>query len=130
MTDTLSTPENYRIKPVGLQQFWNPAVALTNLVSLGTGSTPVAKTDVKTETEVYTATANNWGGFSPSIQNLTVVGPVGPAAIIQNGSFYMSGYDTNIGPPDPHFIAWLRYNYTPLSVGIGESIAVETTISV
>ena len=108
----------------------------TPYVQLGSGLTPVARGDFKTETPLigYEGglfnVANGSGYGSNIVQTLQSVGPFGTAQVVREGTVLIFTNTNNISSMGASYWALLRYNYTPLAVGAGETVAMDTTISV
>jgi hypothetical protein len=108
----------------------------TPYVQLGSGLTPVARSDFKTETPLIgfeggLFNVTNGSGYGSNIvQTLQSVGPFVTAQVVREGTVLIFSSSQNISSLASAYWAILRYNYTPLAVGAGETVAMDTTISV
>jgi len=112
----------------------NGAASGAPYVQLGTGSTPVDRTDYATETpcvgpEGALFNAGLGAGYGSNIvQILQNVGPFTVAQVVREGTVFMNSACLYAFATGSNFWAVMRYNYSPLSVGIGELVAMDTTI--
>jgi len=104
-------------------------------VQLGTGVTPVARSDFKTETPclgnlgaIYFSTGAGYG--SGDVTWNIQAGPATVAEGVTEGTLYYRGPLENNTPTTGAYYAFLRYNYSLLNVGIGESVVAAFTIGV
>lgn len=104
-------------------------------VQLGSGATPVARTNFATETPLtgfeggLFNVSNGTGYGSAIVQMLQSIGPFSTAQTVREGTVFIQGSRSTSNLSAGYF-ALLRYNYTPLLVGSGETVSMDTTISV
>lgn len=103
-------------------------------MQLGSGSTPVARSDYKIETALLSAPessrqlmTNNMGyGSGECIQD-TNIGPFGASETVREGVIIQG---MNHDSTTVNYFAIARYNYTPTLIPIGQTAVIETTISI
>jgi hypothetical protein len=107
-------------------------------LQLGIGLTPVARSDYKIETiapgTIGSTNPTNGAGYGSGVVSFTIATlAASVAATITEGAVIKSGtYGFNSQPPYgpiDNFV-FLRYNYSPLLISIGEQALVDTSIGV
>lgn len=105
-------------------------------VQLGSGLTPVARSDFVTETPllgpegslVNVVLGSGYGSGIVSI--LQTVGAFTLPQTVREGTIFIGSNSQNASVFGAQEWALMRYNYTPLLVGLGQIVTMETSISV
>jgi len=135
------TGANITVKMAGIQGVANINVGFfangwtTAYLQLGKGLTPVARSDFKTETPCTGGLAGLFptvgaGYGSGEVTWNIVCGAATVVETVTEGTIYMRGPLQYNNPPNGTYYVFQRYNYTPLLVGIGDSVVGSFTVGI